>query len=199
MRQVLIRHVVAGRVLFALPATVVEHTDARLVTWVAPRTPIAYPNGLAGGRLRPVGEWEIEERPWFGHGVVDLTPLGRGHMIRHFRDDDGSFRGWYVNLQAPLRPSPLGFDTMDHQLDLWIEPDGAVTWKDEDHLEQAVTLGILGAGKAAEVRREAERVLEEWPFPTGWEEWRPDPSWPLPALPARWDVPSREVCSEPFL
>ena len=31
------------------------------------------------------------------------------------------------------------------------------------------------------VRAEAARVLEEWPFPTGWEDWRPDPSWPVPA------------------
>ena len=31
------------------------------------------------------------------------------------------------------------------------------------------------------------RVLEEWPFPTGWEDWRPDPSWPIPQLPDGWD------------
>ena len=35
-------------------------------------------------------------------------------------------------------------------------------------------------------RRET-RVIEEWPFPTGWESWRPDPTWPLPAVPPGWD------------
>jgi hypothetical protein len=28
-----------------------------------------------------------------------------------------AFSGWYVNLQDPLRPAPLGFDTRDHLLD----------------------------------------------------------------------------------
>src|SRR5262249_17524727 len=37
-------------------------------------------------------------------------------------------------------------------------------------------------------RAEGERALTEWPFPTGWEEWRPDPRWKLPQLPAGWDV-----------
>lgn len=25
-----------------------------------------------------------------------------------------------------------------------------------------------------------------WPFPTGWEDWRPDPSWPVLLLPTGW-------------
>ena len=35
---------------------------------------------------------------------------------------------------------------------------------------------------------EANRVLDEWPFPTGWEDWQPDPAWSLPTLPEGWDV-----------
>jgi hypothetical protein len=37
------------------------------------------------------------------------------------------------------------------------------------------------------VRAEGERVLAAWPFPTDWEEFRPDPTWPLPALPEGWE------------
>jgi hypothetical protein len=37
------------------------------------------------------------------------------------------------------------------------------------------------------VRAEGERVLAAWPFPTGWEEFRPDPAWPLPGLPEGWE------------
>ena len=32
------------------------------------------------------------------------------------------------------------------------------------------------------------RIVEEWPFPTGWEDWRPDPGWEPPTLPAGWDT-----------
>jgi predicted RNA-binding protein associated with RNAse of E/G family len=77
---------------------------------------------------------------------------------------------------------------MDWQLDLLIEPDGTVHWKDEDHLEQALELGILDSAEVRHAREEAERVLEEWPFPTGWEGWAADPAWPLPELPDKWNV-----------
>ena len=58
-------------------------------------------------------------------------------------------------------------------------------WKDEDELERAAAEGLLDA---AEVRAEAERVLAARPWPSGWEEWRPDPSWPAPVLPDGWEV-----------
>jgi uncharacterized protein DUF402 len=185
--QILIRHVLGHRILHAVPATVAESSTDVVVTWIASGTPMAYPQGLEKGRLLPPERWEVERRAWFGNGSLDLTPPGRAHMIRHFWRIDGSFRGWYVNLQAPLRVTARGFDTTDHQLDLWIESDGAVTWKDMDHLEQAVGLGIFSPEQAVAVREEAERVLEEWPFPTGWEDWRPDPAWSVPELPPDWN------------
>jgi hypothetical protein len=200
--HVLVRNVLGRRVLSATPATVVETRPDVVVTWIAPGTPIVYPQGLDDGRLLPVDRWLIERRSWFGTGVLDLTPPGRAHMIRHFWHEDRSFRGWYVNLQAPLRPTAQGFDTTDHQLDLRIEPDGAVTWKDEDHLEQAVGYGMFSEDEAEAARAEARRVLAEWPFPTGWEAWRPDPAWPIPELPAGWDRPAgpeRENAPAPAL
>ena len=43
-----------------------------------------------------------------------------------------------------------------------------------------------------EVRREGERIIAEveartWPFNAGFESWRPDPAWTVPALPDGWD------------
>ena len=94
-------------------------------------------------------------------------------------------RVWYVNFEEPLRRTPIGVDTFDHKLDLLVFPSGGYEWKDEDELEEAAALGLLDAEA---VRAEARRVLREWPFPTGWEDWRPDPAWPVPQLPAGWDV-----------
>jgi hypothetical protein len=186
--QLLIRHILGGRVLLALPMTVVEAAPEQLVTWVAPGTPVVYPLGRENGMLLPLERWSVEHRTWFGSGALDVTPAGRAYMIRHFWAEDGSFLGWYVNLQEPLRASGRGFDTADHQLDLWITPDDKVVWKDEDDLRRAVAYGIFNEAEAAAARAEASRVLEEWPFPTGWEEWRPDPTWSLPRLPQDWNV-----------
>ena len=189
---ILVRHVHHGRVVQAAPVRVVADRDDLLVTWLAPGTRVVYPNGQDGaGRLLPLERWRVEHRPWFGSGSLDLVPPGRAHAIRLLRGDGGELRAWYVNLQAPLRRRPAGFDTRDLQLDLVVEPGGAVTWKDEDHLEHAVELGLLETDDARLARAEAERVLEEWPFPTGWEDWRPDPGWELPELPAGWDVVDR--------
>jgi uncharacterized protein len=189
---ILVRHVHHGRVVQAAPVRVVADRPGLLVTWIAPGTPIVYPSGQDGeGRLLPLARWRIEHRAWFGSGRLDLTPPGRAHAIYLLHDDDGSFRAWYVNLQEPLRRRPHGFDTRDLQLDLVVDPGGAVAWKDEDHLEQAVELGLLDEDDARLARAEAERVLAECPFPTGWEDWRPDPGWELPELPAGWDVVGR--------
>ena len=188
METLLLRHVTFGRIVMALPSVVVEQSPERLVTWIDAGTPIAYPLGRANGRLLPFPEWSVDQRRWIGPGRLELTTFGRRHSIRLIRSDDGTFLGWYVNLQASLAESRFGFDTSDWQLDLWIEPNGDVHWKDEDDLEQAVELGILTSQDAADAREEAHRVLEEWPFPTGWEDHRPDPTWPTPTLPDGWDV-----------
>jgi hypothetical protein len=45
------------------------------------------------------------------------------------------------------------------------------------------------------VRAEGERVVEmiesrAAPFNEGWPDWRPDPDWPVPVLPADWETPA---------
>ena len=87
------------------------------------------------------------------------------------------------------RGAPTGSAyTEDHTLDIWVEADGSWRWKDEDELQTAVLLGYFTVGEAAAFRAEGERVVAEWPFPTGWEEWRPEPSLEVPAVPAGWDA-----------
>ena len=37
--------------------------------------------------------------------------------------------------------------------------------------------------EVTKIRRVGEEVPAEWPFPTGWESWEPDPTWTVPELP----------------
>lgn len=135
-------------------------------------------------------DWSVADRSWHGTHRLCLTALDVAHSLDLFwAEDTWDFVGWYVNLQAPLRRTRLGFDTRDHALDLVIAPDGSWRWKDEDHLEAAVRLGLFTREEGREIRREGERVAALLPtlLPTGWERWRPDAAWtPLP-LPAGWD------------
>jgi hypothetical protein len=183
---VLLRHVLHGSVRSVIPVTVVEDSGD-LVTWIAPGTPMVWPEARdAEGRLAPPESWGHRRRAWSGAGVLSLTPAGRRHALWHFSAKDGSFRGWYVNLQSETTRSAAAFDTTDWQLDLWITADGAVEWKDEGDLARAVELGIHTPEEAEAAYDEARRVLDEWPFPTGWEDWRPGPAWPVPRLPEDW-------------
>lgn len=181
----LIRDVQDGRVLAAFPFRLVADDGETIVTWLAPGTRCRYFGRRDGTRLKEVAAWTTEPHVWFGTGILRLKRRRAGHSVVLFWENDGSFRGWYVNLDDPLRETARGYDTCDQYLDLWIEHDGSVTWKDEDHLAEAASLGRVD-GPA--VRAEAELVLEAWPFPTGWEDWRPDPAWPVPELPAGWEV-----------
>ena len=172
-----------GRVWRAQACRVVEDSEQTIALWL-PRGSATYlPVDREGRRIRiPAGDWELEPAESTRDAVALARP-GRAHSIYVFWRE-GSFEHWYVNFEKPLRRTPVGFDTFDEKLDLIVEPDGRYFWKDEDELEQAAALGLL---EADAVRAEAARVLEEWPFPTGWEDWQPDPSWPIPQLPEGWD------------
>ncbi len=85
-----------------------------------------------------------------------------------------------------------GLDSEDHFLDISVYPDRSWLWRDEDEFEQAQRSGLMDPAGAARVREAgaaAVRLVESWgtPFRDGWEEWRPDPSWTVPVLPADWD------------
>jgi hypothetical protein len=174
------RDVHRGRVWRAQACRIVEETPESLALWIPAGAPGKVP---AGGLRIPEAEWELESSSP-SQSQLCLARPGRAHSIYLFWQPGGALEHWYVNFEQPLRRTPLGVDTFDEKLDLIVAPDGSYRWKDEDELEEAAALGLVDADA---VRAEAARVLEEWPFPTGWEDWRPDPSWPIPQLPDGWD------------
>jgi uncharacterized protein DUF402 len=174
------RDVHRGRVWRAQACRIVEDSSALVALWIPAGAPGKVPTG--GVRI-PVEEWDLEDTSTSRDQLCVARP-GRAHSVYLFWGESGELEHWYVNFEQPLRRTALGFDTFDEKLDLIVHPDGSYRWKDEDELEQAAALGLVDADA---VRVEAAHVLEEWPFPTGWEDWRPDPSWPIPGLPEGWD------------
>ena len=109
-------------------------------------------------------------------------------VLATWEPDTGAFGGWYVNLQAPLARTDVGFDTTEHVLDVLIPADRTTwTWKDEDELSDAVAEGLFSPAEAERFHVAGERAVEqillrEPPFDEDWEAWRPDPTWPAPEL-----------------
>lgn len=164
-----------GRIRWAFPWRVVADDGALFVLYLAPGSEGVWMGRDPDGHY--LARWVSEEPPharvWRQNHVLSLTRRGDAHSIWLFWSEDWTFRGWYVQLQKPFVETPTGLETMDHALDVIVEPDGAWRWKDEDDLAEAVRLGVFTPDEAAEIRAEGERVIATRPWPTGWEDWRP--------------------------
>jgi hypothetical protein len=173
----------------ALATTFVAEDGGCVVLYVQPGAESMRPTtSLRRGNLVSFDDpWEHEPDIWRDNHALWLERVDEPYSLNLFWNGAWEFLGWYVQLQNPLRRSQVGFDTIDHLIDVWIEPDGSWAWKDEDELERAVDLGLVRAEQAKAARATGERVLAERPWPTGWEDWRPDPHWRPPTLPDGWD------------
>jgi hypothetical protein len=188
-------------VTFAMPVRVIEDGPELTTLYLAAGTPMkarAMPDGTPVPRDMPyLGRQKlpiaIADRVWTTNDALILARPDEAHDIRLFWDaDSGAFKGCYVNLQDPLRRVGVGFDTADHVLDVVVEPDGRWRWKYEDEFATAVEIGRFSESEATAIRAEGERVIADiearrWPFDAGYEHWRPDPAWEIPAIPDTWD------------
>jgi hypothetical protein len=189
---ILVRHQWRGRVWFAHPAIVVRDTPERLIVFEP------------AGSIRQWSHFDFETgaiappTPRARHSTDALTLLSAGaaHAISLMWDEGGGpFLAWYVDMQAPYRRAGGSIVTWDQTLDIVAGADLAWRWKDQDQLDLAVRWGWMTADEARLVRAEGEWVIEmienrAAPFSERWPEWRPDPAWPVPALPADWATPA---------
>lgn len=186
-----------GKVANAKPVIVVEDSDELIALYIAPGTRFkrAGTDDRRKDYLRDLAEqrWTLYDDVWRKYRTLVLTRPGSAHCILGFwPEDGGDLVGWYVNLEDPLRHSPVGFDGRDVFLDIIVRPDGSWRWKDEDEFEEAQRLGLLSPEETQAVRAEAQRVIDAvergHPWWMRWKDWSPDPSWGIPALTEGWDV-----------
>jgi hypothetical protein len=179
------------------PMTVVRDDADGLVAWLAPGTPLIKPVLADGRETRLAGPVAMftEDRVlkldiWRGTGILKVLPPGKPWSVWYFWDDDGTFRGWYVNLEREhVRDwEQRRTSTVDHVLDLWVHPDRTIEWKDEDELEGAVQAGRFTQPEADQITADAHTAIkdiENWtaPFSDTWQTWTPPHHWHLPVAP----------------
>ncbi|MEV0926757.1 DUF402 domain-containing protein [Streptomyces spongiicola] len=181
------------------PVTVVRDTEELLAVWMAPGTECVKPV-LADGT--PVHEEPLATRytaprttvraRWSGTGVLKLARPGDAWSVWLFWEQGWRFRNWYVNLEEPHLRWSGGIDSEDHFLDIAVQPDRSWCWLDEDEFDQARSAGLMAEEQARRVRAaglDAVALIRDWgpPYSDGWEDWRPDPRWPVPELSADWN------------
>jgi Protein of unknown function (DUF402) len=193
VRPFLFRSIYNGQIIYVQSGRLLAETDTHVVMAALPGDGSAVP---LGGRLEVLDDIvarrvRLGVQPWHTNRVLWLIPHREAHALGLFWDGaTGAFKGHYVNLQTPAQRTALGIDACDQVLDVVIPPNGAWRWKDEDELEYAVRIAMFSEGEAAEIRAEGARVIAQLPvlLPTGWEDWRPDPTWAPVPLPDGWDV-----------
>jgi len=187
-----LRQTWGGRVWAARPATVVQDAPEQTmlfipvgIRWMAP-----FHDGL---RLKiPQPAFELVPQRYEQAHILSFSWPDTWYAVLLFLRPDWEPWSWYVNLEEPLRRTRIGFDSLDHELDVIVELDGSWRWKDEDELAESIRRGVIRADEEPRMRADGERAVRriverEPPFDQDWSGWRPDPSWPVPELPAGWD------------
>jgi hypothetical protein len=188
------REVLRGRPWLGSVVYVVVDEPDLLASYLPEGTPFGFP---AGDWPTPTGRHPWHGRAaWEGHGVLQLQRPGESYAVWHFWDGPNrTFSGWYLNLQRPFRRTPLGYDTQDLELDVWVPAGGAGSWsfKDDEELEERVREGRFTAAEVTDIRAEGTRIGamldagETW-WDHDWSRWSPPADWTARPLPEGWDV-----------
>ena len=185
----------------AMPVRVVEDSDEVTMLYTMVGTPMKV-EATADGTVMQRRLGSFVDRQKMTRGFADWTwtqnhtlMIQRPGSMRStwlfWRGDTGTFNYYYVNLQAPLTRTTVGFDSADYVLDLVVKPDFSWEWKDVDEFADARTAGVMPAELLDAVQRTGDETIpiietRGWPFDAGLETWRPDPAWEIPELPENW-------------
>jgi Protein of unknown function (DUF402) len=186
------REVVNGRPWLGVPVYVVEHSDELLALYVPEGAPFAFPPGdwpTESGRH----PWDGAGSHWQGPGCLQLQRPGEAYAVWRLSQEDGSLARWYINLQDPFRIHDQCVDTLDHELDIVVTPDGQ-HWhiKDAERVDVSARQGRFDSAQADRIRRQADHIVATlrsghrwW---DAWLDWNPEPTWLAPdRLPSGWD------------
>src|SRR4051812_31778239 len=116
------RQVWRGSVVAGFPTIVVANDADCVVTYVAPGAEFGFVDGAYPG---PGGRHPWYGRSgWEGHGMLSVVSKTEPVAVQHFwNGPDREFVCWYLNLQEPMRPTEIGFDNQDLELDIVIAAD----------------------------------------------------------------------------
>ena len=191
---VTVREVRQGKIWTVRALTMVRDKPGLIALYQPAGAPWKRPYSADGRRLRlPLEPWVLKEET-LPEDALRLVVPGQGHSVLLIWHKRWELTCWYINLEEPLRRTPIGFDYMDQTLDIVVEPDmSSWRWKDEDEFEEATENGIYSREQADAIRAEGERALRrllarEHPYDERWEDWRPDPSWATPQIKDRWEL-----------
>lgn len=155
-----------------------------------------YLRGKKNGKRRwdfKTDDWALEKSDWHTNRLlVILEPEKYYSMIYFWDHASNEFLCYYINFQLPFRRTQNSIDTLDLDLDIIVNPDFSVEWKDLDDYQKGIESGVILPEWVKEIEIAKREILgrverREYPLDNSWLNWLADPLWPLPQLPANWD------------
>jgi protein associated with RNAse G/E len=202
--SVALRGIYNDRVWSIRSAVVVHDHHEEVALAVLPGAECYAPESYINGKHGPAGRWDrwgeyrsdnwkMQRYTWHTNRLLILLQSGKPYSVIYFwRADTNQFLCYYVNFELPFRRSRLGFDTLDLELDIIVEPTYEWSWKDTEEYSQGINDGILLKEWVDQIECAKPEVFEkiekrEYPLDGKWLDWLPDPNWTVPPLPENWD------------
>jgi len=201
---VALRGIYNNRVWYMQSALVVHDSPEEVALAILPGAECSAPREYIHGKHGDCGlydrwgnylgdRWNMENYLWRTNRLLILLQPEMYYARMFFWDHgSGNFLCYYVNFQLPFRRTEIGFDTLDLELDIIIEPDHEWHWKDVENYQKGIDCGVIRREWVEQIDKAKQEVLEthenrSYPFDGSWLDWKPDPSWQLPRLLENWD------------
>ena len=201
--NVLLRGVFDGHPVYIQSARVVKDTPQETVLLIWPGAECMVPNGYIH-HAHDAEKWDrwhetltntlqLEKFIWHTNRfLILLEPEKFYSTIYIWEAASDNFLCYYINFQLPFRRTRLGFDTLDLDLDIVIQPSHDWQWKDMDEYQRGIRAGGIRPDwvkKIEEAQKDVFARVEKraYPLDASWFNWRPDSNWSAPKLPENWD------------
>ena len=198
---IVLRNVRDRRVRYVEPAIVVADDDTSTSLYRPAGTPVRVPGSFhlrddhaaresASRREVQSGTWELFDATWEGTNVLLIARRDEWFSTWLFwAAGTSEFLGYYVNFEVPWERTSMGFDTADLCLDLVVDPALSWKWKDDADFHDRVDCGLITPDESAAVEESIVTaqdmiVTRTPPFDGSLTDWKPNPNWLVPPLPA---------------
>jgi len=78
-----------------------------------------------------------------GYGMLYFAFIGENYDILKVYDEEGDFKGLYIDVLAYTKREGNTLEMLDLFLDIFVFPDGEAFLLDEDELEMALNYGLI--------------------------------------------------------
>ncbi len=113
-----------------------------------------------------------------GYNMLYFAFIGENYDILKVYDEEGNFKGLYIDVLAYTKREGNTLEMLDLFLDIFVFPDEGAFLLDEDELEMALNHGLIGREAFEFAYSVARRILEklkrgDFPPKIVWEyDWR---------------------------